>query len=53
MEPIQVQVAVDKRSWGSERNSENEWMRRDRRVVGKVRSSSEQSNPTALISVAP
>ena len=51
VEPIPVQVAVDKRFCGPERNSEKEWMRRNRRVVVKVPSSSEQSNPTALVSV--
>ena len=51
MEPIPVQVTVDKRSWGTERKSE-EWMRRVRRVVVKVSSSSEQSSPKALTSVA-
>ena len=51
MEPTPVQVAVYKRSWGPERNSE-EWMRRDRRVVVKVPSTSEQSNPMAVISAA-
>ena len=49
---LPVQVTVDKRSWGPERNSEKEWMCGDRRVVVKVHSCSEQSNPTALISVA-
>ena len=52
VEPTPVQVAVDKRSWGPERNSEKAWMRRGRRVVVKVPGSCEQSNPTALISVA-
>ena len=51
-EPIPVQVAVDKRSWGTERYSEKEWMRRDWHVVVKVTNSSELSNTPALISVA-
>ena len=36
MEPTPVQVAVDKRSWDSEKNSEKKWMLRDRQVVVKV-----------------
>ena len=52
MEPTPVQFAVDKRRWGTQKNWEKKWMRRERRVVLKAPSTSELSNPTALINVA-